>query len=249
MWKQLGFYFNGSTQCSLYLIHTEYTEMACSVAPVGKCWPEDAQWCMIEGGVVWWGVSCPLGLRAEEGQGAGCGFHLSFHRINREQASNLGSKEFGGFPGSPVVKNPPAGIGDVSLIPGWGRSPGEGSDNTLQHSCLENPRDRGPWWATDRGVTKSQTQLNNSRESSQLRGTHTVPDGWHVISVNTVNTSSSFLCIPSVHIVNLSKTFHFSFSFLLNFKILFLEIEIQVKVLEKFPWKIIFYYKKYCTFF
>ena len=123
------------------------------------------------------GVSCPLGLRAEEGQGAGCGFHLSFHRINREQASNLGSKEFGGFPGSPVVKNPPAGIGDVSLIPGWGRSPGEGSDNTLQHSCLENPRDRGPWWATDRGVTKSQTQLNNSRESSQLRGTHTVPDG------------------------------------------------------------------------
>ena len=123
------------------------------------------------------GVSCPLGLRAEEGQGAGCGFHLSFHRINREQASNLGSKEFGGFPGSPVVKNPPAGIGDVSLIPGWGRSPGEGSDNTLQHSCLENPRDRGPWWATDHGVTKSQTQLNNSRESSQLRGTHTVPDG------------------------------------------------------------------------
>ena len=137
--------------------------------------------------------------------------------------------------------------GDPTSIPELGRSR-EGS-GPLQYSCLENSMDRGAWWATDRGVTKSQTQLNNSRESSQLRGTHTVPDGWHVISVNTVNTSSSFLCIPSVHIVNLSKTFHFSFSFLLNFKILFLEIEIQVKVLEKFPWKIIFYYKKYCTFF
>ena len=56
-----------------------------------------------------------------------------------------------------------------------------------------------------------------------------------VSSINTMNTSLSFLCISSVHIVNLSKTFHFSFSFLLNYKNLFLEIEIQVKVLEKFP--------------
>ena len=58
--------------------------------------------------------SCPLGLRAEEGQGAGCGFHLSFHRINREQASNLGSKELGGFSGGSVVKNLPANVGDLS---------------------------------------------------------------------------------------------------------------------------------------
>ena len=41
------------------------------------------------------GVSCPLALWAEEGQGAGCGSHLSFYRINREQASNLGSEELG----------------------------------------------------------------------------------------------------------------------------------------------------------
>ena len=49
-------------------------------------------------------VSCPLGLRTEEGQGAGCGFHLSFHRIYRQQARNLGSKRLGGSPGSSVVK-------------------------------------------------------------------------------------------------------------------------------------------------
>ena len=49
-----------------------------------------------------------------------------------------------------VVKNPPANVGDVrdtDLIPGWGRSPGEGNGNPLQYSCLENPMDRGysPW--------------------------------------------------------------------------------------------------------
>ena len=90
------------------------------------------------------GVSCPLGLQTEEGQGAGCGFHLSFHRINREQASNLGSKELGGFPGGSVVKNLPANVGDLSSIPGLGRSPAEGNGNLLQNCCLENPMDRGP---------------------------------------------------------------------------------------------------------
>ena len=38
-----------------------------------------------------------------------------------------------------MVKNPPANAGDKGLIPGWGRSPGEGSGNPLQYSCLENP--------------------------------------------------------------------------------------------------------------
>ena len=47
--------------------------------------------------------------------------------------------------------------GDVVLIPGSGRSPGEGNGNLLQHSCLENPMDRGAWWAAFRGVAKSWT--------------------------------------------------------------------------------------------
>ena len=48
-----------------------------------------------------------------------------------------------GFPGSSMVKNPSANAGDVSLIPGSGRSPGGGNGNPLQYSCLENPMDRG----------------------------------------------------------------------------------------------------------
>ena len=39
----------------------------------------------------------------------------------------------------------------MGLIPGWGRSPGEGNGNPLQHSCLKNPMDRGAWWATVQG--------------------------------------------------------------------------------------------------
>ena len=61
------------------------------------------------------------------------------------------------FPGSSMVKNPSANAGDVSLIPGSGRSPGGGNGNPLQYSCLENPMDRGAWWATVHGVGKSQT--------------------------------------------------------------------------------------------
>ena len=62
----------------------------------------------------------------------------------------------GGFPGGIVVKNPPANSGDtrdMGLIPGLGRSPGEGNGNPLfQCSCLENSMDRRPWWATFHGV-------------------------------------------------------------------------------------------------
>ena len=60
-----------------------------------------------------------------------------------------------------VVKNPPPNAGnirDVDSKPGLGRSPGEGNGNPLQYSCLENPMDRGAWWATVHGVAKSQTQ-------------------------------------------------------------------------------------------
>ena len=46
---------------------------------------------------------------------------------------------------------------DLSLIPGSGRSPGEGNGNPLQYSCLENPIDRGAWWCTVHGVAKSRT--------------------------------------------------------------------------------------------
>ena len=55
--------------------------------------------------------------------------------------------------------------GDSGLIPGSGRSPGVGNGNPLQYSRLENFMDRGAWWATVPGVTKSQTQLWGHKES------------------------------------------------------------------------------------
>ena len=65
------------------------------------------------------------------------------------------------FPRGSVVKNLPANAGDIGLRPGSGRSPGVGRGNPLQHCCLENPKDRGAWWATIHGVTKSQTRLSD----------------------------------------------------------------------------------------
>ena len=53
-----------------------------------------------------------------------------------------------GFPGDSVVKNPLANAGDAGSIPGSGKFPREGNGNPLQYSCLENPMDRGAWWAT-----------------------------------------------------------------------------------------------------
>ena len=61
-----------------------------------------------------------------------------------------------------VVKNPPGSAGeirDMVLIPGLGRPSGGGHGNPLQYSCLENPMDRGAWWATVHGVANSLTRL------------------------------------------------------------------------------------------
>ena len=56
-----------------------------------------------------------------------------------------------------MVKNLLANAGDAGLIPGFGRSPGVGNGNPLQHSGLENSKDRGTWWATVHGVAESWT--------------------------------------------------------------------------------------------
>ena len=59
-----------------------------------------------------------------------------------------------GFPGGPVVKNPPANAGDVGSIPGSGRLPGEGNGSPLQCSCLGDPMDGEAWRATVQGVAR-----------------------------------------------------------------------------------------------
>ena len=66
-----------------------------------------------------------------------------------------------GFLHSSDGKKSTCSAGDLGSIPGLGRSPGEGVGNPLQYPCLENPMERGAWWAAVPGVTKSWTQLSD----------------------------------------------------------------------------------------
>ena len=59
-----------------------------------------------------------------------------------------------------TVKASAYSAGDLDLIPGSGRSPGEGNGNPLQYSCLENSMNGGAWWAIVHGVSKNQTRLS-----------------------------------------------------------------------------------------
>ena len=78
-----------------------------------------------------------------------------------------------GFPGGLVGQDSTCSAGDTGdagLIPGLGRSPGEGHGNPLQYSCLDNAMDRGAWRATVHGVARSRTQQKPSE--------HTHIDTW-----------------------------------------------------------------------
>ena len=59
-------------------------------------------------------------------------------------------------------------VGGVGLSPGSGRSPGEGDDNSLQYSCLGNPKDREAWQATVHGIAKRQTGLSHWASTAPL---------------------------------------------------------------------------------
>ena len=66
-----------------------------------------------------------------------------------------------GFPGGLDGKESACNAGDLGLILGSGRSPGEGSGNLLQYSCLENPMDREAWQTTVPGISKSRIRLSD----------------------------------------------------------------------------------------
>ena len=66
-----------------------------------------------------------------------------------------------GFLGGSEGKASACNAGELGLIPGSGRSPGEGNGNPLQYSCLENPMDREAWYTTVRGIAKSWTQMSD----------------------------------------------------------------------------------------
>ena len=88
----------------------------------------------------------------------------------------------GGFPGDACGKEPACQCRRYKrsgLIPGSGRSPGEGHGNPLQYSCLENPMDREAWQTTVHEVTESWTQLTHT----QL---------FYIYSLNFIITSQGF---------------------------------------------------------
>ena len=74
-----------------------------------------------------------------------------------------------GFPHSSVGKEFAFNVGDLGLIPGLGRSPGEGNGNPLQYSCLENPMDRGAYKVIVHGSQESDRvqQLNHHKKTTR----------------------------------------------------------------------------------
>ena len=71
-----------------------------------------------------------------------------------------------GFPGGSDGKESACNVGGLGSTPRLGRSPGEGTGNPLQYSCLENPVDRGAWWTAVHGVTKSWTRATNTQRDN-----------------------------------------------------------------------------------
>ena len=69
-------------------------------------------------------------------------------------------------------KEPTCQAGGVGVISGWEDPSGKGNGNPLQCSCLENPMDRGAWWATVHGVAESQTQLSDETTAAASFPSH-----------------------------------------------------------------------------
>ena len=105
------------------------------------------------------------------GKNTGVDCHFLLQRIFLTQESNLGLLHCRQILYQLVVKKVKLVAqrlkcllsmwGDLGSIPGSERSPGEGNGNPLQYSCLENPMDRGSWWAAVHGITKSRTRLSD----------------------------------------------------------------------------------------
>ena len=72
-----------------------------------------------------------------------------------------------GFPGGSDGKELACNEGDAGSVPGLGRSPGEGDGNPLQNPCLENPMDRGAWWATVHGVAEESDMTGCARRERE----------------------------------------------------------------------------------
>ena len=86
-------------------------------------------------------------------------------RVRHNLVTQQQQQSFTCFPNGSAVKNPPANAGDAGLIPGSGRSPGEGNGNTLQYSWLGNPMDRGTWWVRVHRVARIGHNFETKQQS------------------------------------------------------------------------------------
>ena len=119
--------------------------------------------------------------------------HL-YQFYNHKRESYLWSSQV-----APVVKSLLANAGDVrdvGLIPGSGRSPGEGTGNPLQHSCLENPMDRGAWRAIVHRVVKSQTWLKQLKRTACKSLMNITLTKWSKSSLTQSAAGQATLCPP-----------------------------------------------------
>ena len=97
-----------------------------------------------------------------------------------------------GFPGGSDGKESACSAGHPGSIPGSGRSPGEGNGNLLQYSCMENPMDRGAWWAQSMGLQRvGHDRVTNTSTS------------WY--------TAKSYGRLQSILFSDLLKSFHIPF--------------------------------------
>ena len=112
---------------------------------------------------------------------------------------------------SSVSKESTCNVGDLSLIPGLGRSPEGGHGNPHQHSCLENPMDRGAWWAAVCGVAKCQTRLSDWARQFPDQGLDLWPLHWQHGVLTTGLPEKSQDCIskdgmmePAIYMIKIT---------------------------------------------
>ena len=97
--------------------------------------------------------------------------------------------------------------GDSDWIPGLGRSSGERNSNPLQYSCLENPMDRGAWWATVHGAAEESDTtklLNNDNNKRQMKGFRGVPSSYFCDSEHRSQKPTLVKCFSTMDGVKVS---------------------------------------------
>ena len=115
-----------------------------------------------------------------------------------------------GLPGGSVGKESACNEGDLGSIPGSGRSPGGGHGNPLQYSCLENPMDRGAWWAIVHKIAQNRTRL---RQFSVHACRHTLQGEERLLQMASLPVREPPSCSSNKPIFALgSREFLFSFS-------------------------------------